>query len=275
MVATNTYPKPIPPGAKMPAGAQAETCRACHQPERTLGDRIRVIREYASDEASSETATVLQMHLGRASPSGRSIHWHANPAVRLEYVATDASRETIPYVKVTDANGKVKEYSAADAATPAAENGNRRTMDCMDCHNTVGHPIAPTPEKAVDGAIAAGLVSRQLPYVRREGLRVLSASYPTQDAGSEAIDRALRSFYGSQGAIDQQAVARTVAALQEVYRRNVFPPMAVKFGSYPDNRGHVTSTGCFRCHDGSHTAKDGSTISADCEYCHKQIETPF
>jgi hypothetical protein len=34
----------------------------------------------------------------------------------------------------------------------------------------------------------------------------------------------------------------------------------------------MTSTGCFRCHDDSHAAPDGTTISADCEYCHKQIE---
>ena len=48
--------------------------------------------------------------------------------------------------------------------------------------------------------------------------------------------------------------------------------MKVTFGTYPDNVGHITSSGCFRCHDGGHTAKDGTTISAECEYCHKQIE---
>ena len=50
--------------------------------------------------------------------------------------------------------------------------------------------------------------------------------------------------------------------------------MKVTWGSYPNNIGHITSTGCFRCHDESHTAKDGTTISGDCEYCHKQIERP-
>ena len=48
--------------------------------------------------------------------------------------------------------------------------------------------------------------------------------------------------------------------------------MKVTFGTYPDNIGHMTSSGCFRCHDGSLAAKDGTTINADCEYCHKQIE---
>jgi hypothetical protein len=48
--------------------------------------------------------------------------------------------------------------------------------------------------------------------------------------------------------------------------------MKVTWGSYPDNRGHTTAAGCFRCHDESHVAADTSTISGDCEYCHKQVE---
>jgi hypothetical protein len=148
-------------------------------------------------------------------------------------------------------------------------------MECSDCHNTVGHPISPAPERAVDRAIADGRISRQLPFVRREGVRVLKASYPGEDEAAGAIDRDVRTFYQSRGgAIDQQAVAQAVAALQDLYRHNVFPPMKVTWGSYPDNKGHMTSTGCFRCHDDTHAAKDGSKISADCEYCHKQIERP-
>jgi hypothetical protein len=145
-------------------------------------------------------------------------------------------------------------------------------MDCVDCHNTVGHPIAPTPEKAVDEAIAAARVSRGLPFARREGLRLVKASYPTQDDAAREIERSLRTVYASS--TDQQALAGTVAAVQDVYRRNVFPGMKVTFGSYPTNKGHITSNGCFRCHDGSHTAKDGAVISGDCEYCHRQVERP-
>ena len=110
---TNSYPKPIPPGANMPPGAQAMTCANCHQPGRVVGDRVRVIREYADDEANTETMTVLQMHMSGLRPtSERAIHWHADPAVRVEYVSTDAERQTIPYVKVTDAKGQVKEFVA-------------------------------------------------------------------------------------------------------------------------------------------------------------------
>jgi nitrate/TMAO reductase-like tetraheme cytochrome c subunit len=274
-VATGSYPRPIPPGTQMPEGAQAETCRGCHRPERGGSDRIRVSREYAEDEGNTETATVLQMYVGAGSVSGRSIHWHANPDVRVEYVATDPANETIPYVKVTDATGRVREFVAKDASNEAIRAGTRRTMDCIDCHNTVGHPIAPTAEQAVDQAIAAGLVSRRLPHARREGVKLLKASYASEDEAMRAIERGFRDFYQTGGVgVDDATVRRSAAALQTVYRRNVFPAMKVAWGSYPSNKGHFTATGCFRCHDDSHADQSGATISSDCDYCHKQIDTP-
>ena len=118
------------------------------------------------------------------------------------------------------------------------------------------------------------MLDRDLPFVRREGVRLVKVSYPSQDAGVAAVDRDLRAFYQSRGSVDPKAVDRAVAALQQVYRSNVFPTMKVTWGTYPSNKGHITSTGCFRCHDDSHEAKDGSKISGDCELCHKQIERP-
>ena len=138
--------------------------RVATSPDASIGDRIRVIREYADDEANTETMTVLQMLMGVTTASARAIHWHADPAVHVEYVATDAERQTIPYVRVTDAKGQVKEYVATDTTEEAFTTADRRTMDCMDCHNTVGHPISPTPEQAVDQAIAAAMVSHDLPF---------------------------------------------------------------------------------------------------------------
>jgi hypothetical protein len=273
-VATNSFPRPVPPGAEMPPGEQARTCTGCHQPWRAVGDQIAVFRQFADDETNTETKTFLQMYLGSASLSGRSIHWHANPSTRVEYVATDHTRETIAAIRVTDAKGQVKEYVAEDAKPEAISGGTWRAMDCIDCHNTVGHPISATAELAVDSAITANQIDRQLPFARREAVRLVKAGYSSQEEGLSAIERELRNFYGSRGSIDQQALARTVTGVQNVYRHNVFPTMKATFGSYPDNRGHSSSTGCFRCHDDAHAAKDGSKISGDCEYCHKEVTPP-
>src|SRR5262249_19040163 len=166
----------------------------------------------------------------------------------------------------------VKEYVAPETSKEAIGAGERRTMDCIDCHNTIGHPIAQSPERAVDAAIAAGRVSRTLPHARQESVRLMTAHASDDDVAG--IERDLRTFYESQHSTDQQALTRTASALQDLNRTNVFPSMKVTWGTYPTNKGHTTSDGCFRCHDGNHTAKDGSTINSDCEYCHKQIEQP-
>lgn len=273
-VVTGNYPRPIPGVADMrPA---LEVCGHCHWPGKRFGDVVRAVREFGDDEANTETRTILQLYVGGpGSPasSGRAIHWHANPNVRVEYIATDVERQTIPYVKVTDAKGQVRQYTAEGTKPGDLAKGTRRAMDCIDCHNVAAHRIAPTPERAVDAAIAAGQLDRRLPFVRREAVRLVRASYATDEEALRAIENGLRSFYASRGDAKRD-VASTVAAVQTVYRRNVFPSMKVTFGTYPDNRGHLTSSGCFRCHDGSHMAKDGTSISADCEYCHKQLDVP-
>jgi nitrate/TMAO reductase-like tetraheme cytochrome c subunit len=274
-VITGSYARPIPAGAELPDGVQAQLCASCHVAGRTDNDAVRTIREYNEDEANTETTTVLQMNIVGGSVPRRAIHWHADPSVRVEYVSTDKTNETIPYVKVTDAQGRVTEFVVSGTTEEAIRTGRRRTMDCIDCHNNVGHPIEASAERAVDDAIASAQVSRTLPFVRREGVRLLKASYSSAEEADAGIDRELRGFYQSRGGpVDEQAVAQTVSALQRLYRRSVFPEMKVSWGSYPSNRGHLTATGCFRCHDDSHVTKDGKTISADCEYCHTQQSAP-
>ena len=273
-VVTNSVPRPIPPAEGLPPVEQ--TCANCHRYGHAASvTRVRVIRSYGDDEKNSLTATILQMHMGASAASPKSIDWHADPAVRVEYTATDAAKETIPYVKVTYADGRTKEFRAPDAADQAASGGRRHTMDCRDCHNRVGHPFAASPEQGIDEAIAAKSVSHELPFVRREAVRLVRASYPSENEAMRAIERGLRDFYASRdGSADPQAAAASIAAVQGVYRRNVFPAMKVSFGSYPDLKGHTTATGCFRCHDDSHAAADGSVISADCDFCHKQLDAP-
>jgi hypothetical protein len=51
----------------------------------------------------------------------------------------------------------------------------------------------------------------------------------------------------------------------------VFPDLKVTWGTYPNNLGHMDFPGCFRCHDGSHTAGDGKTITQDCNACHEPL----
>ena len=146
-------------------------------------------------------------------------------------------------------------------------------MDCVDCHNRPSHQLAVTAERAVNVAMARADIPASLPFVHRETVKVLKASYPTEDAATEAIATGLRDFYrNSYQAIymtRRQDVEQAVTGAQQVYRRNVFPEMNVQFGTYPSNVGHIDVPGCFRCHDDNHTATGGMKISQDCETCHK------
>jgi len=273
-LAFDSYSRPIPAPVHDLSSAR-EVCERCHWPGKFHGDKVRQIREYAEDEANTESLTELVVHVGGGGGRGRApsgIHWHTSMGNQIEYVATDDKRQVIPYVKFTDAQGNVREYTTKGVTPEMLAAGERRRMDCIDCHNRPSHTMRPSAERAVNELLASGQLPSSLPYIRRESARVLKASYPSQDAAVEAIERELRDFYRTQYqelyAARQPDIDQAVQATQGMYRRNVFPQMNVQFGTYPNNIGHVDTPGCFRCHDEEHETGDGKTIAQDCESCH-------
>jgi nitrate/TMAO reductase-like tetraheme cytochrome c subunit len=274
-VTFHTYETPIPTPVTNLRPAR-DTCEQCHWPAMFHGDIVNVVREYASDETNTETATTLQVHVGSGGtgPGGASgIHWHVNQGNRVEFIATDERRQVIPYVKLTDPAGNVREYVIEGVSASDLAKGERRTMDCIDCHNRPTHAFAASAERALDHAIGFGEIPRTLPFIRREGVALLKVAYANRDAATSAIAEKLGQFYkanypdiyaGRRAEVDQ-----AVRATQRVYSRNVFPAMKVTWGTHPNNIGHTDFPGCFRCHDDNHKTKDGRTIPQDCELCHK------
>jgi hypothetical protein len=274
-VTFHTYSRPIPSPVQNLRPAR-DTCEQCHWPEKFHGDKIVRVFEYGEDEKNTESITTLQVHVGGGSERlgiAQGIHWHMNVANEVEYIATDDKRQVIPWVRVKDRFGNVREYTAEGAKPEDLAKGERRRMDCMDCHNRPSHPMAATPERAVNQRMARGDIPKTLPFVRRETVKALKASYPSQERAEEGISRSLRDFYRSQFPTDfmsrRQEVEKAANAAIDVYRRNVFPEMNVAFGTYANNIGHMDFPGCFRCHDDNHKSKDGKSIGQDCETCHK------
>ncbi|HEX2344681.1 MAG TPA: NapC/NirT family cytochrome c [Vicinamibacterales bacterium] len=273
-VLANSHSRPIPSPVSDLRPAR-DTCEQCHWPEKFHGDKVDVRREYASDEANSETVMTLRVHVGGGSERlgiATGIHWHMNVANRIEYVATDDKRQTIPWVRLTDRQGRIREFRAPDVSDDAIARGERRLMDCMDCHNRPSHPFDPSPERAVDTAIALGDISRELPFIRREAVAALIERYDTREAAEARIAERLRGFYAknypSVASSRSAALERAVGRTQALYRRNVFPRMNVGWGTYMNNIGHNSGPGCFRCHDDSHKSPDGAVIRQDCDLCH-------
>jgi hypothetical protein len=271
-VAFNSYPRPIVAAAAQLLPAR-DTCERCHRPEEFHGDKIRRVSEYADDEKNTESVTILTVHVGggdgrRGLATG--IHWHMNIGNEIEYIAADAERQVIPYVRLTDRQGVARDYVAEGVSPELLVTGTRRRMDCTDCHNRPSHAIDASAERAVNEAMARGGLPTTLPFLHREAVKVLKTTYQSEEAATAGVSRALRDFYRTTRPI----VARdsdldlAVSTVQDIYRRNVFPDMKVTFGTYPSNIGHVDSPGCFRCHDDTHTSKDGKKIGQECDTCH-------
>jgi hypothetical protein len=273
-VVTRNVPAPVESPVPTMRAAR-ETCGECHWPEKFHGDKLRVIREYAEDEQNTETVTALTLFVGGGSERlgvGTGIHWHMNLDNDVEYITTDAKREVIPYVRLRDRTGKVREFVTPGTTPEQLARGERRRMDCLDCHNRPAHTFYGTPERAVNDAIAQGRIPKELPWVRREALASVTPDYPDRQAALQAIATRLREYYKSNPGVDSGLVERAIAGTQDLWTRNVFPVMKVKWGTYPNHISHVDTNGCFRCHDDEHKAGDGTVIRQDCELCHKQAE---
>jgi hypothetical protein len=277
-VAFGTYERPVPTPVHDLRPAR-DTCEHCHWPEKFTGDLVRTLRTYKDDAANAESASRLLMRVGGGGqrfggPHG--IHWHTSRDHKVEYIATDAERQVIPWVRLTDGEGRVTEFAVAGVGPEVLARGQLRTMDCVDCHNRPSHRFAPSPERAVDGALAAGLLPRDLPWVRREAVAALKATYADSAAAARGIAARLQGFYEKEHPDlvrnGDPRIARAVAAVQRLHGDNVFPRMNVTWGTHPDHIGHETSPGCFRCHDEEHKAPDGRAIRQDCELCHLMQE---
>jgi nitrate/TMAO reductase-like tetraheme cytochrome c subunit len=264
-VAAKKYPKPIPTPVKNLRPAQ-ETCEECHWPKKFVGNVEHTYNYFLGDETNTPFTIRLLMKVGGADSSHGpvgGIHWHMNVANKIEYVASDETRQKIPWVRMTDPQGVVSEFRLP-RFTNAVDEASIRRMDCMDCHNRPAHRYE-TPNSAVNLAMALGAIDRSLPYIKTNALFALTRSYTNEATALEGIATILANRYA-----DDPRVRPTIEAVQQIYKDNFFPEMRASWKAYPDNIGHKDWPGCFRCHDGNHKTADGkrSINASDCNTCH-------
>jgi len=289
---TNTYERPIPTPVNDLRPATA-TCQHCHWPTKFIGDRPGVIDKFRSDSANTHLQTILMLHVGgQTLGESEGIHWHVDPANEVRY-RSDPSREDIREVVLTRPDGTEKRwFNSADpnpqwTATGSSAEEDRdegeetiptdvwRSMDCVDCHNRPTH-VYWTPEQAMDEALLRGAVSQDLPFVRREGLRLLKEEYGSRDEALAAIADGMEAFYRDSFPAAGQAQADAVSEAGEVigllWATNIFPEMNITWGTYPDHLGHPGfKGGCLRCHTGTMKTEDGEAVSTDCGTCHQVL----
>ena len=270
-VTFHTYSTPIPTPVRSLRPAR-ETCEACHWPQKYGEDRLQVIDKFADDQANTLTKTVLLMKIGGGN-RGIGIHGtHLGSGVAIRYAHADEGRQNIPWIEYNGPGGKT--VYATPEAKPDGGGLPIREMDCVDCHNRPTHAYE-LPERAVDRVMNAGRISPSLPFAKKRAVEILKASYGTRDEAAQKIPAAFESYYrDNYPAIWAQRRAEVTSAAGQVlaiYDRNIFPAMKVTWGTYPNNIGHTDSPGCFRCHDGNHAAKDGRSVTQDCNACHNLL----
>jgi len=275
-ILADVYPKPIPTPIKNLRPAR-ETCEECHWPAKFYAHKLRLESYFLSDEENTPWNIALVMKIG--SPHSalgliEGIHWHINSDVRVEYIASDDTREEIPWVRYTNIKTKEvvvyqdKEYDFDEAEI---DETLIRTMDCMDCHNRPSHDYKP-PSLFINQAMVSGEIPPDLPGIKNIAVEVCDSDYETTQEAMETIEDEINNFYEEDYPEiyeeKQELISKAIKGIQNAFSENIFPEMKVRWTAYPNQIGHMEFNGCFRCHNDRHESEDGRVITKDCNLCH-------
>jgi hypothetical protein len=267
------YERPIPTPVHQLRPAR-ETCEKCHWPDKFYGDRIKGFQAFGMDQDSTPRFTTLALKVGSGSDDSHgTIHWHIAEANEVRYQASDEKRLNMDWVEIKrgDEFHRYSNRKIGERHEDRTAEVEVRSMDCVDCHNRATH-IYQDPEVAIDQALAAGRISRALPFAKKVGFGAVLGGYgPVKADGLQGIENAVRGHYLREKhdvPVNLPDVDLMVAELQDIYSRNIFPGMNVGWNTYPSHLGHENGTGCFRCHNPDMVNEAGVAIDYDCTLCH-------
>ncbi len=292
-VILGTFPQPIPAPEHGMLPSTQDTCLKCHTMTSLVanGGPVNLIlnTRYAKDEPNTAQSVALVVR-----PNGfgdtpdanarKGVHWHIISDV--EFWHEDPQAQTIDLVEVKNPDGTSEEYIARRAVEVSTdvqpdidhvkETQSQRRMDCITCHNRAGHAI-PGVDQSIDSGITAGAISQRLPWVKSQSSDLLNQEYASVEDANRAIRDGLTAYYDTNYPLVAQnnadLIDRAVRRLQATYDLVATPEMRVTADTYPNNLGHQTAPGCFRCHDGAHYkvvegAVTDETIPSGCATCH-------
>ena len=250
-----------------------DVCETCHYPEKFSDDSLREIVNYGLDEENTLQKIILIMKTGGGTSReglGYGIHWHVENQV--DFYATDFDQQDIPYIRVVDEDGEMKEFfditSDFDAGDIVEDELIR--MDCIACHNRITHNI-PKPEEIVSLAMNNNLIPTDLPFAAKQAVEALYVLDEDKDVGLEQLASFAEYYEENYPEIYQERseeINAVVEVLRVAYNQYVFPDQEYFWDTYSNNLGHKEDAGCFRCHDGQHFTSELETIRLECNICH-------
>lgn len=269
----NKYERPIKTPIRNLRPAK-ETCEQCHWPKHFFAQKLRTHEYFLSDDTNTAYELGMLVKIGGGEgTSAQGIHAHMYLDSQVTYVAADRERQEIPYVEIKDKSGKVTIYRDKSIKFSDAQlkTGERRIVDCIDCHNRPTHIFHPG-EFAVNAAMSAGSIDPTIPEIKMKATEVLDAKYNSTEEAVAKIATDIRAYYKASHAdflaTGSAKLEAAIAGIQDIYKKNYFPEMRTDWRSHFDNLDHIHSNGCFRCHDDKHVSDDGKVISKNCQTCH-------
>ena len=207
----------------------------------------------------------------------RGVHWHVLRDVEFWTDGQDAA--TIDYVAADGADGTVRgvHRPGQDHASPRTSQpdidaikaaASTRDDDLLRLPQPRRATPSPNPRTGVDYELSSGRIDPTLPYIKREGMRILWAAIPDDATADAAIDRLATSTRLNYPEVAAQKARRRSTPRSSRSRSctalTATPEMKVTAATYPDNLGHMDFPGCFRCHDGGHfLVEDGVATKRD------------
>ncbi|MGE5437889.1 MAG: cytochrome c3 family protein [Syntrophothermus sp.] len=278
----NKYSRPIPTPIENLRPAQG-TCEQCHWPSHFYNQKKVEYNYFLSDENNTQYKTTVLLKIGGGNAQSldtTGIHWHMNINNKITYFAEDEKRENITWIKaVNKTSGRETVYTLKGSKGPKNFSEDKtRLMDCIDCHNRPSH-IYYNPAVVINQLMSNGKIDTTIPYIKSISIEALENKYSVKEKALDSISIIINDFYRTNYSDRYNSLKpkldRIIEEVKKVYSRNYFPEMNVSWRYFPNNKGHMYSIGCFRCHDGNHVSNEGKTISSDCNACHVIIEQKF
>lgn len=276
-VLAKKYPKPIPTPIESLRPAR-ETCEECHWPQKFYSHQLRNEKHFLADSLNTEWNISLSMKIGAyhsAFVNQEGIHWHNNENVKIEYIAGDEKREYIPWVRyINKETGDTiiyeDEWMPLDDSTKLVS--EKRTMDCMDCHNRPSHNFL-VPQLFIDQKMATNTIPVDLPEIKKVTMDIFyNEVFTSTDTAMIVIQDKIDDFYKTNYPDiyknNGEKIEMAIKGVQDGFKQNIFPEMQANWDAYPDHIGHMEFNGCFRCHDDYHVSAQGDRITKDCNKCH-------
>lgn len=278
-----------------------DSCLRCHQAKSLASEpppvKLIVDTRYLLNETNTQQVVSVTLRPSALSPTAAdvtdltenslqagvvSVHWHYFK--NLKIYGMEATNGPIPLVQFTNTKGEVVSFidaSQVGVMNSIAEDIQRlenklssRPIDCIDCHNRVGHAI-PGVDETLNSAMEEGEISPTLPWIKHEASKLLTSTYASDDAANSAIDKWAKSYQAKYPSASTVLVDDAVKAIKAAYHEVATPHMSTNSNTYINNLGHSSGpgTGCWRCHDGKHVRViDGKitnqVVPSTCSTCH-------